>query len=253
MSGIKYTFMICALLLWMWQNVSGTQTGSHNFVVHHSATVDGEAVQRIIDQLESDYREFRHFFNLSISGRTNVYIHDDLLSLQSASLAHHFETGTVYKNEIHLAPGQAVEKNIALSSLLTQQAVRLVLYSRLINGCPRWLYEGAAAFFAGVHMLQSPPVYVPVVHPSDLNELLLTPRTENEFNDTIYLTALSLETIFKRYGEVHTITLFRLFNGEFDYEEAVPYALGVTVDEFERHWLIDLKEMLAAYRESHER
>jgi hypothetical protein len=239
------------LLFWVWHYASGTQTGSHNFLIHHGTSVDREVVQRIIDQLENDYREFRYFFNLSVSGRTKVYIHDDLFSLQSATLAHHFETGTVYKNEIHIAPVQAIEKNIALSSLLTQQTVRLVLYSRLLNGCPRWLYEGAAAFFAGMHVLQSPPEYTSVVRPSDLNELLVTTRNENEFFDTIYITALSFETILHRYGEAHTITLFRLFNGEFGYEEAVPYSLGVTVEEFERQWLIDLKELLATYRESH--
>ncbi len=250
MSGIKY---ICIALLPLFAAAQGSydgQTGSRNFIVHHSASLAKETVQRIVDQLESDYQEFRYYFNLTVPGRTRVVIHNDQFSFQSAALAHYFETGTVYNEEVHLAPIPFIQRNATLSSVLTQQAVRLVLYSRRMNGCPRWLYEGAAAYFAGIQTLHSPPTYIAIARPSDLDELFAHPHTEKEFFNGIYLAALSFESILERYGEAHAVTLLRLFNGEFEYEEAVPYSLGVTLERFERQWQRDVQQLLTKYREA---
>lgn len=251
MSRIKYICIIALLPLFVTaQVIIERQTESRNFIVQHGISVERETVQRIVDQLENDYQEFRYFFNLSVPGRTRVVIHNDVFSFQQAAHAHHFETGIIYNDEIHLAPLTFIQRNATLSSVLTQQAVRLVLHSRRMNGCPRWLYEGAAAYFAGIHLLSPPPVHVTVTRPSDLDELLVLPYSENEFRNSIYLAAISFESILKRYGEAHTVTLLRLFNGEFEYEEAIPYSLGVTLERFERQWQSDVQRLLAEYREA---
>ncbi len=253
MQRIKYIVVLCIPLFLAAQGVLLQQTGSRNYVIHHASSLSKNSIQRIIDQLESDYQEFRYYFNLTVPGRTGVFIHADQFSLQNATFTHRWETGTVYNNEIHLAPLEYIRENATLSSVLTQQVVRMVLYSRRMNGCPRWLYEGTAAYFAGIHRLQTPPVHLPVRLPSDIDELLTNPYDENTFTDGIYLSALAFKSILERYGEAHTVTLLRLFNGEFEYEDAIPYSLGVTLEEFEQQWQRDIQRLLTEFQESRER
>ncbi len=253
MQRIKYIFIACIPLFLYAQGGLEQQTGSRNYVIHHAASLSGNSIQRIIDQLESDYQEFRYYFNLTVSGRTPVVIHNDQFAFQNATLAHRWETGTVHNEEIHLAALDYIRENSTVSSVLTQQVVRLVLYSRRMNGCPRWLYEGAAAYFAGIHELQTPPSHIPVRLPSDIDEILINPHNERAFTDGIYLSALAFKSILERYGEVHTVTLLRLFNGEFEYEEAVPYSLGVTLEQFEQQWQHDLQRLLTEFQERRER
>ncbi len=250
MLRIRYIIIVLLPLIVSAQGLVERQTGSRNFLVHHNPSVPGETVQRIIEQLESDYQEFRHYFNLTVPGRTPVFIHNDMSSFQSATLAYHYETATVYNDEIHLAPLSHIRASATLSSVITQQAIRLVLYSRRMNGCPRWLYEGASAYFAGIHRLQAPPGHLSVQRPSDLDEIFAHAHNEAEFVNGIYVAALSFKSILERYGEAHTVTLLRLFNGEFVYEEAVPYSLGVTLERFERQWRRDVETLLTEFREN---
>jgi hypothetical protein len=249
----KYIWVVLVPVLLLAQDSSNIQTGSHNFVVYHSPTLERETVRRIVDQLESDYREFRYFFNLNAPGRTRVIFHNEHHSFHHAALASRFERGTVYNDEIHLTSVRYIQDTATLSSVITQQVIRLILYSRRMNGCPRWLYEGAAAYYAGIQNVQSPPVYTGVSRPSDLDELFAHPHTETEFYDGMYIAALSFESILERYGEAQAITLLRLFNGEFTYEQAVPYSLGVTHEQFESRWRPDVQRLLSRYRESYGR
>jgi len=254
MHGIKHLFIAFLLPITVTaQGLFTSQTGSHNFIIHHPASMERNDITRLIDQFESDYQEFRYYFNLTVPGRTRVIVHSNQFSLHDATFAHSWEVGTVYNEEIHLAPIDYIRTNAALSSVITNQVVRLVLYSRLINGCPRWLYEGAAAYFAGVHQLNRPPHQINISYPSDLNEIFTNPHSEREFNDGMYLAALSFKAILERYGEAHSITLLRLFNGEFAYEEAVPYSLGVTLKDFKQQWRRDVQRLLSEFQDARER
>jgi hypothetical protein len=218
------------------QGIFQVETGSRNFIVRHHPALDGEMMRRLVDQLESDYREFRYYFNLSAAGRTPVIVHDDVYSFARVPHVNRWEFGTVYNDEIHLAPLRTIRGATALSVVVTQQVVRLILYSRRMNGCPRWLYEGAAGYFAGLHELMDPPLHTLVRELSDLDELFARPANEIVFNDALYLSASTFAFMMERFGEANVVTLLRLFNGEFEYDQAIPYSLGVTTEAFERHW-----------------
>lgn len=242
MLRIRNVIFILFPLLLSAQILPDKRTESINFILYHSPLVDDETIRRIVDQLESDYRDFRHYFNLTIPGRAAVIIHKDQYSFQERSLAHRYEAGSVYRDEIHLQPLSQVRNRLPLSAALTQQVIRLILYSRRINGCPRWLYEGAAAYFAGIHRFHDSASHTTIRFPSDLDELLSHPHNEIEYTNTVYLAALSFKVILKRYGEAKVVTLLRLFNGEHEYTDAIPFSLGISVEQFERQWQDDLNQ-----------
>jgi hypothetical protein len=241
------SFMLSLLLVHVHLNA---QMISPNFIVHHDAAYGKETVQRVIDQLEHDYREFRHLFNLPHNGQTPVVLHSSMRTYLEKSMASPMEFGTIRNDVLHLAPLSYIREHTVLSAVLTQQAVRLVLRSRYENGCPRWLYEGAAAYFAGFHRYHTGQVTIHVHRPGDLDELFTDPGYVNAYDDSIYLAALSFGSVYRRYGEAKTVTLLRLFNGVYEYEDAVPYSLGVTLERFERQWRNDIRTFVETDRES---
>jgi hypothetical protein len=250
MKRINFLLISFMLSLPFVQAHLNAQAISPNFIVHHDATHGKETVQRVIDQLENDYREFRHLFNLPGSGQTPVVLHSTMRSYLEKSMASRREFGTIRNDVLHLAPLSYIRGHTVLSAVLTQQAVRLVLRSRYANGCPRWLYEGAAAYFAGFHRYHTGKVTIHVHRPSDLDELFTDPGYINAYDDILYLAALSFGSVYQRYGETKTVTLLRLFNGVYEYEDAVPYSLGVTLERFERQWRNDVRTFVETDRES---
>ncbi len=217
---------------------------THNFVVHYGSPADAEDANRIADQIEQDYLYYREHFNLSASSRTAVFMH---------SSRHDFvrETGLpawmyAAQNDrgIHLMPSGDLRRSGRFSYIISQQAVRLVLHSRRLNGCPLWLYEGTAAFFAGIDRVGPAQENFPYRLFSDMDEQLLLAHSESEYNATMYFAALTIQTFQERYGDAAVITLLRLFNGENDLDAALRQSLGVTQSRAESVWITDIRKAL---------
>jgi hypothetical protein len=222
---------------------------SHNFILHYPAPLNSMSALRILEQFETDYKYFRDYFNLSVDGRISVRIYSSASSFSDATGLSHWEFGHVNDAGVHLQPTDEFRDNIFLSTIITQQAVRAILYSRRMNGCPLWLYEGAASYYANVRGVLPYPRHLQPRSLTDINEHLLHPQNEAEYSDAILYVALTFETLINRYGEAHATTLLRLFNGNYDFETAVRYSLGVSPEIAERNWRKDIGQVLTKMRQ----
>jgi hypothetical protein len=222
---------------------------SHNFILHYPARLNSMSALRILEQFETDYKYFRDYFNLSVNGRISARIYSSVSAFNEATGLSHLEFGYVDDAGIHLKPIDEINDKIFLSTIITLQAVRTILYSRRMNGCPLWLSEGAASYFANVRGVLPYPRHFQPRSLSDINEHLLHPENEAEYADAILYAALTYETLVNRYGEAHTVTLLRLFNGNYDYETAVRYSLGVSPEIAEQNWRQDIVQLLIKLRQ----
>jgi hypothetical protein len=241
---LMFLFAVCELV-----GQSHTVIDSHNFIVRYPDRITAEFAYRVLEQLESDYRYFREYFNLPVDGRTSVWIYQSENSFLEKTGTSRWEYGYVDETGIHLHIPDNLHAGIVLSSVITQQVVRTVIYSRRMNGCPLWLYEGAASYFAHVKGVFSYPYSFQPQSFSDIGEHLLLATNEAEYTDAVLYSALTIETLFLRYGEANVITLLRLFNGSYDYETAIRYSLGVSPERAELNWRRDIQQLLTQFRD----
>ncbi len=225
----------CALPLRA-QESPGTLT-SDRFDLRSMRGVSEEDARKVLEYLTASYTEIEGQVGLEPRQKLEVRIYDGVGRFLSETGLRKPWRGAYYtRGVIHCQPVAALAARGIFESALRYELARAMLEKAGERGCPLWLREAYAVYYAGEYRGYTAPLGAKLSAFSDLNQDIQTYQDPPQRNDVHYMLGHTMVFFIEKYGERKAMGMFRQFDGTRGLEATLKRALGDDLGVVEKSW-----------------
>jgi hypothetical protein len=183
--------------------------------------------QKALDFLIASYKEIRSQTGLEPKKKLEVRIYDNVgRYLSETGLKKPWRGAYYSRGVIHCQPVAALTARNIFETVLRYELARAMVEPAGQRGCPLWLREAYAVYFAGAYRGYTAPLGAKLTAFSDLNQDIQTYPDPPQRDDVHYMLGYTMNFFVQKYGEKRALGLLRQFDGMRGLEPVFKQALG---------------------------
>lgn len=210
---------------------------SVNFDVRYLRGISEAEAQKLVEFLDDEYKAIQSQIGLRPKKKVEVRIYDNVgRYLAEAGLKKPWRGALYNRGILHCQPPAALEARNILETSLRYELARAMVETAGERGCPLWLREAYAVYYAGAYKQFTPPLGAKLTAFSDLNQDFQTYTEPPQRDDVHYMLGHTMSFFIEKFGEKRALGLFRAFDGLQGVDGVMKKSLGQDLPSIEKAW-----------------
>jgi hypothetical protein len=214
-----------------------SSAASVNFEIRYLRGIPEGEAQKVTEFLDEEFKAILGQVGLQPKKKIEVRIYDNVgRYLAEAGLKKPWRGAVYARGILHCQPPAALEMRGIFETSLRYELARAMVETSGERGCPLWLRESYAVYYAGAYREFTPPLGAKLSAFSDLNQDIQTYTEPPQRDDVHYMLGHTMNFFIQKFGEKRALGIFKAFDGMQGLDSVMKKAFGEDLPSIEKAW-----------------